>query len=99
MASPHKDVEYMRCMHCQKVIRISRCDTSGLVRHVELDHPSKCTVPSKKCKEPPSSVTSQMSEKAEQCKMYLLWVYTDCYNFVLIPSLREGQEVSHAGLI
>ncbi|KAH8291412.1 hypothetical protein KR054_011365 [Drosophila jambulina] len=47
VCSAQKDVDFMRCMHCQKVIRMSRCDPSCLLRHVELDHPSKCSVPSR----------------------------------------------------
>ncbi|KAH8254815.1 hypothetical protein KR032_012312 [Drosophila birchii] len=45
--STSKDVDLMRCMHCQKVIRMSRCDPDCLLRHVEMDHPSKCTVTSR----------------------------------------------------
>ncbi|KAH8336783.1 hypothetical protein KR059_003272 [Drosophila kikkawai] len=45
--SDAKDVDFMRCLHCQKVIRFSRCDPICLLRHVETDHPSKCTVNSR----------------------------------------------------
>ncbi|KAI8038511.1 uncharacterized protein LOC128254573 [Drosophila gunungcola] len=33
------DMQSLRCLHCMKVIRCSRYDTSGLVRHIEQDHP------------------------------------------------------------
>ncbi|XP_016946258.1 uncharacterized protein LOC108021942 [Drosophila biarmipes] len=33
------DEQCVRCSHCMKVVRCSRYDTAGLIRHIELEHP------------------------------------------------------------
>ncbi|XP_016928205.2 uncharacterized protein [Drosophila suzukii] len=44
------DMQTLRCLHCMKVIRCSRYDTSELVRHIEKDHPEIYAVTSDKIK-------------------------------------------------
>ncbi|XP_016980093.1 uncharacterized protein LOC108045318 [Drosophila rhopaloa] len=40
----------LRCMHCMKVVKCSRYDTTGLVRHIEQDHPEIFAVASARIK-------------------------------------------------
>ncbi|XP_016938907.4 uncharacterized protein [Drosophila suzukii] len=35
----NNDEQCVRCAHCMKVVRCSRYDTGGLVRHIEMEHP------------------------------------------------------------
>ncbi|EDW91960.1 uncharacterized protein LOC6531445 [Drosophila yakuba] len=44
------DMQSLRCLHCMKVIRCSRYDTSELVRHIEQDHPEIYAVTTDKIK-------------------------------------------------
>ncbi|XP_033154553.1 uncharacterized protein LOC117137288 [Drosophila mauritiana] len=44
------DTQSLRCLHCMKVIRCSRYDTSELVRHIEQDHPEIYAVTTDKIK-------------------------------------------------
>lgn len=37
--SKSKDVQYLRCLRCLKIIKCSRYDTNCMVRHVQQDHP------------------------------------------------------------
>ncbi|ALC42512.1 CG12684 [Drosophila busckii] len=39
MSTSPKDTQYLRCLKCLKIIKCSRYDTSGLVRHVQMAHP------------------------------------------------------------
>ncbi|XP_020798334.1 LOW QUALITY PROTEIN: uncharacterized protein LOC110176347 [Drosophila serrata] len=81
MCSTSKDVDLMRCMHCQKVIRMSRCDPDCLLRHVEMEHPSKCTLnSSRKCKggaeqscdTNDNRVASLVAKPARRSRMHML---------------------------
>ncbi|XP_039496843.1 uncharacterized protein LOC120455056 isoform X1 [Drosophila santomea] len=40
--------QFLRCLHCMKVIRCSRFDTSALLRHIEEEHPDLLAVASTK---------------------------------------------------
>lgn len=39
MSTPSKDVQYLRCLRCLKIIKCSRYDTNSMVLHVQQDHP------------------------------------------------------------
>ncbi|KAH8367968.1 hypothetical protein KR084_004979 [Drosophila pseudotakahashii] len=44
------DEQSMRCLQCMKVVRCSRYDTGGLIRHIEVDHPDLFAVASARVK-------------------------------------------------
>ncbi|XP_016993972.2 uncharacterized protein [Drosophila takahashii] len=46
----NNDEQSMRCLQCMKVVRCSRYDTGGLLRHIELDHPDLFAVASARVK-------------------------------------------------